>query len=259
MVRARPARPHPPSDPRPPPAGDRARVGGGLHAIPLPLAAPRGWHAAPRAAGCPRGHRPAPGRRAACPRLGGARAAVAHRALRPGGPRAPLPRGRRRLGRLRTDAPDDDVAVPRRGQIATRGLPLAPGLPQAPRWPPAPAPAGELTARESRVSSWRALLGALRTLEARGEVRGGRFVAGLVGEQFALPEAVETLRAVRRRREPGEVVIVSAADPLNLLGILLPGPRLAPTAREVIAFRDGVPVETGEPGTLATRLRRGRP
>ena len=114
----------------------------------------------------------------------------------------------------------------------------------------------ELTAREARVSSWRALLGALRTLEARGEVRGGRFVAGLVGEQFALPEAVETLRAVRRRHEPGEVVIVAAADPLNLVGILLPGPRLPATAREVVAFRDGVPVETGELGAVLSRLGR---
>src|SRR5437867_5766537 len=114
----------------------------------------------------------------------------------------------------------------------------------------------ELTARESRVSSWRGLLGALRTLEARGEVRGGRFVAGLVGEQFALPEAVETLRAVRRRHEPGELVMVAAADPLNLVGILLPGPRLPATAREVVAFRDGVPAETGELGAVLSRLGR---
>ncbi|TMA40001.1 MAG: hypothetical protein E6J83_14305 [Deltaproteobacteria bacterium] len=117
----------------------------------------------------------------------------------------------------------------------------------------------ELTARESRVSSWRALLGALRTLEARGEVRGGRFVAGLVGEQFALPEAVETLRAVRRRHEPGELVMVAAADPLNLVGILLPGPRLPATAREVVAFHDGVPAETGELGAVLSRLGRTGP
>src|SRR5439155_3716916 len=74
----------------------------------------------------------------------------------------------------------------------------------------------ELLARESRMPSWRVVLGALRTLEARGEIRGGRFVAGLVGEQFALPEAVDALRAVRRRAEEPETVVVAAADPLNL-------------------------------------------
>src|SRR5262249_52018056 len=73
----------------------------------------------------------------------------------------------------------------------------------------------ELLARESRMPPWRTVLGALRTLEARGEVRGGRFVAGLIGEQFALPEAVETLRAVRRRHDEPETVLVAAADPLN--------------------------------------------
>src|SRR5213596_2431926 len=75
-------------------------------------------------------------------------------------------------------------------------------------------------------------------------------------EQFALPEAVETLRAVRRRHEPGELVIVAAADPLNLVGILLPGPRLPATAREVVAFRDGVPVESGDLGAVLSRLGR---
>src|SRR6185369_4288811 len=102
----------------------------------------------------------------------------------------------------------------------------------------------EVLARETRMPPWRALLGALRTLEARGEIRGGRFVAGLVGEQFALPEAVETLRAIRRRTEEPEDVIVNAADPLNLVGILVPGARMAPATREVIAFRDGVPVDS---------------
>jgi ATP-dependent Lhr-like helicase len=114
----------------------------------------------------------------------------------------------------------------------------------------------ELLARETGMPRWRVLLGALRALEARGEIRGGRFVAGLVGEQFALPEAVEALRAVRRRSEGPEVVTVAAADPLNLVGILVPGTRLAATAREVIAFRDGVPVETGELGAVLSRLQR---
>ncbi len=117
----------------------------------------------------------------------------------------------------------------------------------------------EVLARETRMPPWRMLLGALRALEARGEIRGGRFVAGLVGEQFALPEAVETLRAIRRRAEEEEVVVVSASDPLNLVGGLLPGARIAPAAREVIAFRDGAPVESGELGAVLSRLGRRAP
>ena len=114
----------------------------------------------------------------------------------------------------------------------------------------------ELVARESRMPPWRVVLGALRTLEARGEIRGGRFVAGLVGEQFALPEAVEALRAVRRGAQEPETVVVAAADPLNLVGVLVPGARLSPMAHEVIAFRDGVAVETGELGAVLSRLTR---
>ena len=87
----------------------------------------------------------------------------------------------------------------------------------------------ELLARESFAPSWRELLSVYWRIEARGEIRGGRFVAGLVGEQFALPEAVEMLRAVRRKPEEAETVSVSAADPLNLVGILLPGPRISPS------------------------------
>jgi ATP-dependent Lhr-like helicase len=112
----------------------------------------------------------------------------------------------------------------------------------------------ELLARESRMPPWRDLVRMLRTLEARGEVRGGRFVAGMVGEQFALPEAVEALRAVRRRTGGEETVIVAAGDPLNLSGILVPGPRIPPASREVIAFTDGAVVETGELGAVRSRL-----
>jgi ATP-dependent helicase Lhr and Lhr-like helicase len=114
----------------------------------------------------------------------------------------------------------------------------------------------EICARESRMPPWRVLLGALRALEARGEIRGGRFVAGLVGEQFALPEAVEALRAVRRRSEATETVVVAAADPLNLVGILVPGPRVAVTAREVVAYRAGVAIDSGELGAVLSRLGR---
>ncbi|MCW5890703.1 MAG: DEAD/DEAH box helicase [bacterium] len=101
----------------------------------------------------------------------------------------------------------------------------------------------EVLARESRMPPWRVLLPALRALEARGTVRGGRFVQGMVGEQFALPEAVEALRAVRRREGSSETVTIAAADPLNLVGIVVPGARLAPALHETIVFRDGVPVE----------------
>jgi ATP-dependent Lhr-like helicase len=115
----------------------------------------------------------------------------------------------------------------------------------------------ELLAREARMPPWRELVRALRTLEARGEVRGGRFVAGMVGEQFALPEAVEALRAVRRRAGEGELVIVAAGDPLNLSGIVVPGTRVPPASRDVIAFRDGAVVEVGELGAVRSRLGRG--
>jgi len=88
----------------------------------------------------------------------------------------------------------------------------------------------DLLARETLAPAWRDLLVVLRRLEARGEIRGGRFVAGLVGEQFARPEAIDLLRAVRRSQDPPEQVTVSAADPLNLAGILLPGPRVSALA-----------------------------
>ena len=85
----------------------------------------------------------------------------------------------------------------------------------------------DLAARETLAPPWRDLLGALRRMEARGEIRGGRFVAGVVGEQFARPEAVELLRVVRRDDAPAGPLRVSAADPLNLTGVLLPGPRVS--------------------------------
>lgn len=114
----------------------------------------------------------------------------------------------------------------------------------------------DLLVREANMPPWRVLLGALRTMEARGEVRGGRFVAGLVGEQFALPEAVETLRAVRRGSSGTETVLVAAADPLNLVGTLLPGARVAPASLEVIAYRNGVVAEIGELGAVRSKLGR---
>src|SRR5207302_11477503 len=88
----------------------------------------------------------------------------------------------------------------------------------------------DLLARETLAPPWRDLLVVLRRLEARGEIRGGRFVAGTVGEQFARPEAIELLRAVRRSEPPLENLAVPAADPLNLCGIILPGPRVSALA-----------------------------
>jgi len=115
----------------------------------------------------------------------------------------------------------------------------------------------ELLARERYSPPWRALLPSLRRMEARGEVRGGRFVEGLVGEQFALPEAVEALRAMRRRHGGVDVVLVAAADPLNLVGILVPGARLSPHSGQVIAYRHGVAAEVGELGAVRSRLQIG--
>ncbi|WP_152224729.1 DEAD/DEAH box helicase [Pseudomonas sp. SCB32] len=89
---------------------------------------------------------------------------------------------------------------------------------------------------------WRDLLRVYHRLEARGEIRGGRFVAGLTGEQFALPEAVGLLREVRRRESNGEWVVVSAVDPLNLAGTLLPGRKVAALSGNRVLYRDGVPV-----------------
>jgi ATP-dependent Lhr-like helicase len=85
----------------------------------------------------------------------------------------------------------------------------------------------DLLVRETLAPPWRDLLPVLRRMEARGEIRGGRFVSGFTGEQFARPEALDLLRAVRREAEAREIVPVSNADPLNLTGIILPGPRVS--------------------------------
>ena len=92
----------------------------------------------------------------------------------------------------------------------------------------------DLLARETLAPAWRDLLVVLRRMEARGEIRGGRFVAGTVGEQFARPEAVDLLRSVRRSEDRGENLTVAAADPLNLAGVVLPGPRVSALAGEMV-------------------------
>lgn len=100
-----------------------------------------------------------------------------------------------------------------------------------------------LLAREAgALPPWRDLLRVYRRLEARGEIRGGRFVAGFSGEQYALPEAVGHLREARRRPASGEWVSLSAADPLNLIGVLTPGAKLAALTGNRLLYRDGLPV-----------------
>ena len=92
----------------------------------------------------------------------------------------------------------------------------------------------DVVRRESLMPPWRDVLGALRRMEARGEVRGGRFVTGFVGEQFARPDAVDLLRIVRRDADGERSVRVAAADPLNLAGIVTPGPRVSALSGEVV-------------------------
>ncbi|HWN17970.1 MAG TPA: DEAD/DEAH box helicase [Gemmatimonadales bacterium] len=105
-----------------------------------------------------------------------------------------------------------------------------------------------LLARETGAPPWRELLMVYRRLEARGEIRGGRFVTGMSGEQFALPDAVGQLRAVRRIEGGGALVAVGAADPLNLTGIITPGERVTGVTRNRVLYRDGVPVLALEGG-----------
>ena len=100
------------------------------------------------------------------------------------------------------------------------------------------------------LPKWRDLLRVYRQLEARGEIRGGRFVAGFSGEQFALPEAVAKLRSTRRQDDDGALVSLSGADPLNLAGILMPGPKLPAVAGNRVLFRDGIPIAFLEAGEV---------
>jgi ATP-dependent helicase Lhr and Lhr-like helicase len=100
-----------------------------------------------------------------------------------------------------------------------------------------------LLAREADwLPPWRELLMCCRRLEARGEIRGGRFVAGFSGEQYAAPEAITLLREARRKPQEGHYLSLSGADPLNLVGILTPGARLPSLRGNRLLYRDGVPV-----------------
>jgi len=98
----------------------------------------------------------------------------------------------------------------------------------------------DVIARESNLPTWRELLMTFRRLEDRGEIRGGRFIDGFLGEQFALPVAVESVRAMRKLAPANETITISAADPLNLVGILVPGERVPAISGKIVTFRDGV-------------------
>jgi ATP-dependent Lhr-like helicase len=109
-----------------------------------------------------------------------------------------------------------------------------------------------LLERESLRVPWFELSRLYRRLEARGEIRGGYFVSGVSGEQFALPEAIGLLRSIRKKPSSGELIAISGADPLNLAGILTPGPRITAVTANRLLLRGGVPVAALEAGNIVT-------
>jgi ATP-dependent Lhr-like helicase len=111
----------------------------------------------------------------------------------------------------------------------------------------------DLLVRETLAVSWREILWALRRLEARGAIRGGRFVTGFVGEQYALPGAVEALRRTRKLERTGETVRLSAVDPLNLVGVLTPGPRIPAVRTQQVVYRDGLPLRDAPAASAGAR------
>ncbi len=113
----------------------------------------------------------------------------------------------------------------------------------------------EVLAREPNLPRWRELQWAFRRLEDRGEIRGGRFVSGFVGEQFAMPIAAESLRESRSLPASGEAVTISAADPVNLIGIIIPGERIPASSLRSVTLRDGVYLPADSAPTLVTPLR----
>ena len=109
-----------------------------------------------------------------------------------------------------------------------------------------------LLQRETRLPAWRDLAHVYRRLEARGEIRGGRFIAGFGGEQFAAADAVGRLRAVRKAEKTGELVVLSAADPLNLI-VVTPEARVPAIQANRLLFKDGLAVAALEGGELGLR------
>jgi len=170
-------------------------------------------------------------------RLGG----TARRPRRPSGRNAGLRRDgqRRRRGYSRWSLlepfdPVDDRSEPIARQLLDRYGVIFP----------------ELLARDALTYRWRDLVRVLRRLEARGEIRGGRFVSGFVGEQFALPEAVELLRKTKNAEPDGRFIALSACDPLNLAGIISPGRRVPSVVRNRLIVRDGLPIASMENGSV---------
>jgi ATP-dependent Lhr-like helicase len=109
----------------------------------------------------------------------------------------------------------------------------------------------KLLAREAAwLPPWREIQKCCRRLEARGEIRGGRFVAGFSGEQYAAPESVALLREVRRRPHDQQLISLSAADPLNLIGIVTPGARLPSLSGNRLLYLDGLPIATFSAGEV---------
>ena len=108
----------------------------------------------------------------------------------------------------------------------------------------------DLLAREEGSPCWFDLLQVLRRLEARGEIRGGRFIAGVAGEQFALADSVQQLRRLRDEGATQELIVISAADPLNLVGIVTRQERVPRTASNRVAYLDGVPVASLQGGEV---------
>jgi ATP-dependent Lhr-like helicase len=115
----------------------------------------------------------------------------------------------------------------------------------------------DLVVRENFAVPWRDVVRALRRMEARGTARGGRFVAGFIGEQYALPEAVQGLRRVRREERSGDIVRINAADPLNLAGIITPGARVPAVHTNAVIFRDGLPIAVEEGRNIVVRPEAG--
>ena len=109
----------------------------------------------------------------------------------------------------------------------------------------------KLLDQEDILPPWRDLLYVFRRMEARGELRGGRFVQGFAGEQYALPEAVNALREIRKQSRQGDLVAISAADPLNLTGLVTPGQRVPSQPGQRILYRDGIPIANSAQGKIS--------
>jgi ATP-dependent Lhr-like helicase len=109
----------------------------------------------------------------------------------------------------------------------------------------------KLLDQEDSLPPWRELLYVFRRMEARGELRGGRFVQGFAGEQYALPEAVNALREIRKQLKQGDLVAFSAADPLNLTGLITPGQRVPSQPGHRILYRDGIPIAHSAQGKIS--------